>query len=174
MMTRRKSFLPGKGMLFGIAWIALGLVATTCPTRAADKFGAGPLELVSMGVWNKQPENDPLLYLTCIHAEMLDIRIGGELGFGKGEHEPVSLSLGSGTLSTRVDGVSVKSPDYEMTGGAMLLTSIEPKGRAIQILTSGKPIEFKPSTGASTTIVLGDSVTIALKSFLDKCSRGDR
>ncbi|TJW06520.1 MAG: hypothetical protein E5W82_27315 [Mesorhizobium sp.] len=112
-----------------------------------------------MGVWSKQVETDPLLYLTCIHSQMLDIRIGGELPLGKGEHEPVSISLRSGTLSTRVDGVSVRSPDYEMTGGAMLLTSIEPKGRAMQILTAGKPIEFKVSATQSTTMTLGKNVT---------------
>lgn len=161
------------GAVFSIALFALGLAALVPTAHAAEKFGAGPLKLVSIGVWSKEPETDPLLYLTCIHSQMLDIRIGGELGLGKGEHEPVSLSLRSGTLSTRVDGVSVRSPDFEMTGGTMLLTSIEPKGRAVQILTGGKPIEFKPSSGQSTTMTLGKSITSALKSFLDKCADSD-
>lgn len=174
-MTQPQNYRdPLNGVVFSITLFALGLAAMVPAAHAAEKFGAGPLKLVSIGVWSKEPETDPLLYLTCIHSQMLDIRIGGELGLGKGEHEPVSLSLRTGTLSTRVDGVSVRSPDFEMTGGAMLLTSIEPNGRVMQILTADRPIEFKPSAGQSTTVTLGKSVTAALKSFLDKCTDSDR
>jgi hypothetical protein len=173
MTDPRKARDRRRGAVFSAALLALGLAAPS-HARAAGEFSAQPLDLASIEVRSAEEETDALLSLTCIHSGMLDIRIGGELGLGKGEHEPVGLALRSGALSTRVDGVSVRSPDYEMTGGAMLLTSIEPDGRAMRILAGGKPIEFKPSAGKPTTIALGSRATAALKAFLDRCSRGDR
>lgn len=124
---------------------AVGLCLAVASTAAAaePRYGASMEKLETIQIRSDEPETDALLFATCITPDMLEVLIGNELPLGRGEHEPVSLSLAAGTLSTRVDGVSVKSPDYEMTGNAMLLTTLEPKGRAWRILTSGKSIEMK-------------------------------
>ena len=153
-----------------ICAIALCLASAQPAIAAEPQYGAYASKVLSMDIRSNVPETDALLIATCLTTDMLDVRIGGELPLGSGEHESVSVTLSSGTLSTRVDGVSVKSPDYEMTGSAMLLTSLEPKGKAWRILTSGKPIEIRASGRAPDKISLGKPATDALRAFVSKCS----
>ncbi|MGO4562136.1 hypothetical protein [Rhizobiales bacterium 3FA27D7] len=146
------------------------LVAASTAATAEPLYGASTEKLETIQIRSDEPETDALLFATCITPDMFEVLIGNELPLGRGEHEPVSLSLAAGTLSTKVDGVSVKSPDYEMTGNAMLLTTLEPKGRAWRILTSGQPIEMRPKGSEPATVPLGKAETDALKAFARKCS----
>jgi len=158
-----------KNIVVGSCLIVFGQAAVGAAI-AAPKYSGHTKAVPSIEIRSDEPEVDALLILTCVSPLTLDVRIGGEIPKGKGELEPASLSLSDGTLTTKVVGASVKSPDIEMTGGTMVLTSLQAKGRAISILTSGKPIEIKPTTGASSKVTLGKPATDALKAFIAKCS----
>jgi hypothetical protein len=147
------------------------LMALSQAAIAEPKYGARTKTLPSIEIRSDEPEVDAFLNMTCVSPVTLDVRIGGEIPKGKGELDPDSLTLSDGTLTTKIIGASVKSPDFEMTGGAMVLTSLQPKGRAISILTSGKTIEIKPASGASSKVTLGKPATDALKAFIAKCSQ---
>lgn len=153
--------------------IGFCLVAACQPALAEDKFEASTGNDLGFEIRYTEPENDALFSATCIASNTLDIRIGGGFAFGKGEREPTSVTLSDGKLSVRLDGVSVLSPDVEMTGGSMLLTSVEPDGKEIEILTSGKPIEVKPKGAKREKVSLGKTVTDALKAFAKSCKDRD-
>jgi hypothetical protein len=165
----------GKDWVGRMVSIGFGVVVMGQGTHA-EEYSASAGQSLALEIRDADPgsETDALLNATCIASNMIDIRIGGELGFGKGGGEPTSLTLSAGTLSARIDGVSVLSPDYEMTGGSMLLTSVEPNGKTMQILASGKPIVFKPPDGTSHKVSLGKTATDIVKTFIKDCENSDR
>lgn len=156
-----------------VGLIGICLVAASQSVLAEDEFEASSDKFLMFEIRTTQPENDALLDATCLASNMIDIRFGGGFDFGKGKYEPVSLKLSDGTLSSRIKGISVLSPDHEMTGGSMLLTALDPKGKEMQILASGKPIEFRPSSGAPGKVTLGKTVTAAVKTFVKNCIAGN-
>ena len=160
----------------GKAWLCwtgvIGLLAAGQPALA-DEYEASTGQSLALEIRSTEPEVDALIDATCVAANTIDIRIGGELPLGKGDHKPTSLTLSNGTLSARIDGISVASPDVEMTGGSMLLTSVEPQGKVMQILSSGKPITLRPPDKSTHKLSLGKSVTEAVKAFVKKCADGD-
>lgn len=157
-------------IVIGSCLMAVDLLALGQAAAAGPKYTARTATLPSIEIRSDEPEVDAFLIMTCVAPLTLDVRFGGEIPKGKGELDPDSLTLSDGTLTTKVVGASVKSPDVEMTGGAMVLTSLQAKGRALSILTSGRPIEIKPATGASSKVTLGKPATDALKAFIAKCS----
>lgn len=157
----------GRAAVIGFGLLMVG------GTALAEEYEASSGQVLALEIRSTTPEVDALIDATCVAANTIDIRIGGELPFGKGEREPTRLALSDGTLSTRIAGVSVLSPDVEMTGGSMLLTSVAPDSKVMQILSSSKPITFKPPDGSSHKITLGKSVTDAVKAFVKKCADGD-
>lgn len=140
---------------------------------AEEEFQASSGTDLAFEIRYTELENDALLNATCVASNMIDIRIGGGFEFGKGGREPTSVTLSEGKLSVKLDGVSVNSPDIEMTGGVMLLSSVEPDGKELQILTSGKPIGIKPRGGKQDKISLGKTVTDELKAFVKSCKDKD-
>ena len=153
--------------------IAFCLVAAGQQALAEDEFQGSSGNDLAFEIRYTEPENDALFSANCIAANTIDIRIGGGFAFGKGDRQPTSVTLSDGKLSVRLDGVSVLSPDVEMTGGSMLLTSVEPDGKEMQILTSGKPIEVKPKGAKREKVSLGKTVTDALKAFVKSCKDRD-
>jgi len=152
-----------------IIMIGSCLLALAQTASAEPKYTARTMAVPSIEIRSDEPEVDAFLNMTCV-SRKLDVRIGGEIPKGKGGLDPDSLTLSDGTLTTKIIGVSVESPDIEMTGGTMVLTTLEARGRAISILTSGKTIEIKPASGASSKVTLGKLATDALKAFVAKCS----
>lgn len=162
--------LAGENAMKRVCTIGLCLAAVWPAMAMEIRYSANSGKFEAIRIDSDQPETDSLLYAVCVTPAMFEVLIGDELKFGSGDHEPVSATLSDGTLSTKVDGVSVRSPDYEMTGGTMLLTTLEPKGRAWRILTSGKKIEIRPKGGEPETVSLGKAATDALKAFASRCS----
>jgi hypothetical protein len=160
----------------GKAWLCwMGVIGLFAAGQAAlaEDYEASSGQSLALAIRSTEPEVDALIDATCVAANTIDIRIGGELPLGKGDHKPTSLTLSDGTLSARIDGLSVASPDVEMTGGSMLLTSVEPQGKVMQILSSGKPITLRPPDKSTHKLALGKSVTAAVKEFVKKCENGE-
>jgi hypothetical protein len=162
--------MTGHDWLLRIGAVGLGLVMAGHAALAEDEYAASTGQVLAIEIRPTAPEVDALLDATCVASNTIDIRFGGEYPFGKGKREPTSLTLTSGGLSTKIDGVSVDSPDDEMTGGVMLLTSVEPDGKTMQILSSGKEIVFKLPDGTSEKVTLGKAVTEAVKKFVKDCA----
>jgi len=106
-----------------IGAIALCLAAVSPAMAMEIRYSANSGKFEAIRIDSDQPETDSLLYAVCVTPAMFEVLIGDELKFGSGGHEPVSATLSDGTLSTKVDGVSVRSPDYEMTGGTVMPVS---------------------------------------------------
>lgn len=118
-----------------------------------------------------EDESDALLRLGCIGGYgPIDIHLGAIFGVGRGKHEAVSVILSSGALTARVQGVSVQSEYFEMTGGTELLTALFAKDDAFGVLTSAKEITLLGGTESVERFELGAEATAALKAFLETCS----
>jgi hypothetical protein len=122
----------------------------------------------SFEIRSDETESDTLLRLVCM-GNHVDMRLGGELRIGKGKLELVTVKLSSSNATETLRGVSVESPDAEMTSGTELLTSLPSSHRAFAILTQAGPVQIQPAGGKAHKVELGRRAAAGLKAFLEKC-----
>jgi hypothetical protein len=116
---------------------------------------------------SSEPESDADLRATCFDG-LVTVRIGGTIGVGKGNGEPVSVKIEGDGKSVRVQGVSRNTPDSEMTGGAELVTDLLLDSQAAEILFSGKAVKIVTPDQKTHTLFDADPAG-AVKKFLKQC-----
>ncbi|MDO8353325.1 MAG: hypothetical protein Q7T14_07665 [Aestuariivirga sp.] len=116
-----------------------------------------------------EDEGDALIRLGCKGSGLIDTHLGGMFGIGEGKHEAASVILSSGALTARVQGVSIWSEDFEMTGGTELLTALFSNDNAFRVLTSGREITLLGGIEKAERFELGAEATAELKAFIEKC-----
>ena len=116
---------------------------------------------------SSEPESDADLRATCFDG-LVTVRIGGTIGVGKGSGEPVSVKIEGEGKSAKVQGVSMSTPDSEMTGGAELVTDLRLDSPAAEILLSGKAVKIVTPDQKTHTLFDADSAG-AVKKFVKKC-----
>jgi hypothetical protein len=72
-----------------------------------------------------EEEGDTDFRATCKAGGKADIGIGAAEGIGKGEGETVSVTLATGMTSLKIDGKSAQSPNFQMTAGVELQTTVD-------------------------------------------------
>ncbi|OPF93579.1 hypothetical protein I8G32_03077 [Rhodopseudomonas palustris] len=99
-----------------------------------------PAEVLGMPAGEE--EADDVLRLTCLKGGAVQIGLGGYKSLGKGKSEPLSVALASGTQSVTLNGKSVHSKNFEMTGAFELRADLAPgeTKSLIGVLTAGQPI----------------------------------
>ena len=81
-----------------------------------------------------EEEGDTDFRATCKPGGKAEIGIGAAEGIGKGEGDPVSVTLAAGAKSLTVQGKSGKSPNFEMTAGVELQTIVDGKHEIFALL----------------------------------------
>ncbi|QGM98817.1 hypothetical protein [Methylocystis parvus] len=114
-----------------------------------------------------EPESDADLRAICFDGHVA-VRIGGAIGVGKGNGEPVSVKIEGDGKSAKVQGVSKTTPDVEMTGGTELVTDLPLDSPAAEILFSGKVVKIVTPDQKTHTLFDADS-SGAAKKFLKQC-----
>ena len=118
-----------------------------------------------------ETESDALLRAACFAHGFVDLRFGAYFGVGDGKLEPVTVKLSAGKMTAGLKGVSVESPDAEMTGGTELLTSVSGASAALSILSQDGMVSVQFSGGRKERFELGRETTEAFKAFLEKCRK---
>jgi hypothetical protein len=118
-----------------------------------------------------EEESDAAVRAACMFDGLISLRLGAVYGVGKGNGEPVSVRIESDGKSARVQGLSRKSPDIEMTGGTELATELPLDDAAIGVLFSGKAVSIVTPDQKKHPLVDADASGTA-KKFLDRCRGG--
>lgn len=118
--------------------LSFGSVAHAAEVRWT--FTRQPAEVLGMPAGEE--EADDVLRLTCLKGGVVQIGLGGYNSIGKGKSEPLSVTLASGTQSVTLNGKSVRSKNFEMTGAFELRADLAPGDTKplIGVLTAGQPI----------------------------------
>ena len=116
-----------------------------------------------------ETESEALLRLGCKSYGLIDTHLGGAFDIGEGGYEAVTVTLSSGALKAKVQGVSIYSEDSELTGGTELLTALFSSDDAFAVLTSGREITLLGGRDKTDNFTLGVETTAELKAFLEKC-----
>ncbi len=116
--------------------ISAALLLTLPVAAAAAKTSWSVANMPFLEARSSEPESDADLRAFCFDG-LVAIRIGGSIGVGKGGGEPVSVKIEGEGKSARVQGVSMNTPDSEMTGGTELVTDLRLDSPAAEILFSG-------------------------------------
>lgn len=119
---------------------ALALAALTLSASPAFAFSwsyfADGKELIGT---TGEEEGDTDFRATCKGGGKAEIGIGAAEGIGKGEGEAVSVTLAAGATSLTIDGKSGQSPNFQMTAGVELQTTVD-GGHAIFALLGEKGV----------------------------------
>jgi hypothetical protein len=152
--------------------LSIGLIVSTlifpCLSHAAE-FVPTDGTTRTFEIRSDESESDTLLRATCVAGGRVDLRLGATFQIGRGKLEPVTVSLTAGNRTTILKGISVESPDIEMTGGTELLTTLPSDHRAFNILAQAGSIRIKATGGETNRFQLGQRATTGLKTFLDTC-----
>jgi hypothetical protein len=108
-----------------------------------------PLEVLGMPAGEE--EADDVLRLTCLKGGAVQVGLGGYKSLGKGNGEPLSVTLASGNNSVTLKGKSTRSKNFEMTASYELradlaageyatLNSVLADGTAIRVSGAMKDV----------------------------------
>lgn len=149
-------------ILAGVAALALPL----SPAVAKTTWGGKPRPYLEARP--TEEESDAAVRAACVFDGLISLRLGAVYGVGKGNGEPVSVKVESDGKSVKVQGLSRKSPDIEMTGGTELAAELPLDDAAIDVLFGGKAVSIVTPDGKKHPLVDADA-SGAAKKFLKQC-----
>ncbi len=144
---------------------ALLLGLPVAAAEAKTSWGVSKMPFLEAG--SSEPESDADLRAICFGG-LVTIRIGGSIGVGKGDGEPVSVKIEGEGKSATLHGVSMNTPDSEMTGGTELVTDLHLDSPAAEILFSGKAVKIVTPDHKTHTLFDADPAG-AVKKFVKQC-----
>jgi hypothetical protein len=95
-------------------------------------------------------EQDSLVRISCKRGGKFEIGLGAAVEIGKGRGEAVAMTANSGMATVRIDGVSKKSANFEMTSGVELVKSSDANDLLIELLKMEGPVTFRTQPGAKS------------------------
>ncbi len=121
----------------------VGLISTAAAAQTQWKVSSKPY----LEARSSEPETDAALRVLCRRADNVELRVGADVGLGEGKNEAVSLKLESNGKIIDLKGVSKRSEDFEMTGGAELVATVPLDHPLFSFLTTGKPVTLIGPSG---------------------------
>jgi hypothetical protein len=118
---------------------------------------------------SQEPESDAIFRAFCRSPNAIEIRVGAADNVGKGQGENVMLKFSSGGQVAILHGVSRRSDEYQMTGGAELVTEIKPTDDVFKLLELGGPLNISGSI-KKPTVWTSDQMATSVKNFLATCT----
>ena len=124
----------------GTLVLALSFGSAAHAAEVRWTFTKQPAEV--LGTPAGEEEADDALRLTCLKGGAVQVGLGGHNSLGKRKSEPLSVTLASGAQSVTLNGKSVRSKNFEMTGAFELRADLAPGDTKplIGVLTAGQPI----------------------------------
>ena len=156
----------------GRALVAASLLIVGAPASAADHIVTTGKK-AAIEIMPNESEVDRALEAICLGAGRIELRIGAELQVGRGAFDPVSVKVVSGKTTATLTGVSVKSPNFEMTGGSELLTVVEANDGALALLSKGRGDVTLAAGEKRMSVAFDAAAKRKLAAFLDACRAGD-
>jgi hypothetical protein len=114
-----------------------------------------------------EPESDTDLWLMCRKDGRFGVGIGANSTLGKGNGDAVTATLSSAGKTAVLKGASKNSINFEMTGGAELVTVVSKDDPLFAVLATGKPIKL--TSGSKTETFGGGDGPKLLGRFLASC-----
>lgn len=148
-----------------LAWVALSPVPASGDQPFLWTFSAESRALIGMV---QVEEGDYAFHAVCTSPGAVKLGIGADVGIGKGEGEKVSITLATASHSTRIDGTSGNSANFEMTVGVELQTTVQLTHPVFQILLDPGPIK---ATGALRQSWPAQGRAAAARKFLAACRK---
>jgi hypothetical protein len=115
-----------------------------------------------------EPEADTEFWARCRSGGAIDMGIGADTSIGKGEGEPVTLTLASAGTQATVAGQSRNSANFQMTAGAELRATIAHGHALFKVLATDKPIVVSGASKPITLPAKGRKAKVA--AFLQACN----
>lgn len=153
-----------------VALSSLLLAAT--PASAVDQIVTAGTK-ASIEIMPNESEVDRTLEAICLGAGRIELRIGAELQIGKGGFDPVTVKISAGKASASLSGTSVKSPNFEMTGGSELLTVVETSNRALALLVEDKGSAVLEWNKKRATVAFDGAARRKLAAFVKTCESSE-
>ncbi len=114
-----------------------------------------------------EEEGDTDFRATCKAGGHAEVGIGAETGIGDGNGEAVSVTLTSGTKTLKIDGKSRNSPNFQMTAGVELQTTVDGQHAIFQLLAESGAIKVSGQGKKATWPAAGRAKATA--SFVKAC-----
>jgi hypothetical protein len=115
-------------------------------------------------------EQDTLVRFACRRGGKIEIGIGADLGIGKGRGEAVVMSARSGFATVRIEGVSRKSENFEMTSGIELVKAgVDANDPLIELLKLEGSATLKQEPNGKSFTFPAKGFSAALAKFLKGC-----
>ncbi len=156
----------------GRAVVAASLLFIGTPASAADHI-VTTAKKAAIEIMPNESEVDRILEAICLGAGRIELRIGAELQLGKGAFDPVSVKVVAGKTTATLTGVSVKSPNFEMTGGSELLTVVEANDAALALLSKGRGDVTLAAGEKRMSAAFDAAAKRKLSAFVDACRSSD-
>jgi hypothetical protein len=152
--------------------VAASLAFVCAPASAADHV-VTTAKKAAIEIMPNESEVDRTLEAICLGAGRIELRIGAELQVGKGAFDPVSVKVVAGKTTATLTGVSVKSPNFEMTGGSELLTVVEANDGALALLSKGRGDVTLAAGEKRMSATFDAAAKRKLAAFVDACRSSD-
>jgi hypothetical protein len=115
-------------------------------------------------------EQDTLVRFACRRGGKLEIGVGADVGIGKGRGEAVVMSARSGLATVRIEGVSRKSENFEMTSGIELVKAgADANDPLIELLKMEGPTTIRQEPSGKSLTFPAKGFSAALVKFLKGC-----
>ncbi len=127
-----------------------------------------PLELLGMPAGEE--EADDVLRLTCLKGGAVQVGVGGYKSLGKGNGEPLSVTLASANHSVTLKGKSTQSKNFEMTASYELRADLaaDEVAALYSVLADGTAIRV---SGAMKDAWSVKGLKAVAQGFVAGCSR---
>ncbi|WP_333823979.1 hypothetical protein [Pinisolibacter sp.] len=156
----------------GRAIVAASLLIVCTPASAADHV-VTTAKKAAIEIMPNESEVDRTLEEICLGGGRIELRIGAELQLGQGAFDRVSVTVVSGKATATLTGVSVKSPNFEMTGGSELLTVVEANDGALALLSKGRGDVTLAAGEKRMSAAFDAAAKRKLAAFVDACRSSD-
>lgn len=157
--------------MFGYALFSISIVVAALASLRVDareRIEWRREERPYLEARSKEAESDAMVRASCALQGRIQLRLGAYFSIGRGEGEPVSITVDSGAKTASVKGVSKFSPDSEMTGGTELVAEVGLDDPVVDILFSGRQVTIV-TPGKKKERLLDADASGVTKKFVDDC-----
>ncbi len=116
-----------------------------------------------------EEESDRVLFARCRADGRIDLGVGAYESVGEGKGEAVSVTLSAGGKNATLHGKSQNSPNFEMTAGTELATTVTKDDPVFAVFMSGQPVTIRTGATARPDRWSTKGLPASAQAFLAAC-----